>query len=109
MGHCLLVPNKHYETLSELPQELVGPLFANAQLLVRAIQLGLGADGALVAINNKVSQSVPHLHIHLIPRKLGDGLKGFFWPRRSYQSEEQMTEIGNSIRAAIKKIQSNVE
>ena len=109
LGHCLLIPVKHYETLSDLPSELVGPLFTNAQLLAKAVQIGLQADGTFVAINNKVSQSVPHLHIHVVPRRFGDGLKGFFWPRHSYQSEEQMIEISNSVRAAIEKIQSTTE
>jgi histidine triad (HIT) family protein len=106
LGHCLLIPNKHYEMLSDLPKELVGPLFTNAQLLVKAVKIGLQAEGTFLAINNKVSQSVPHLHIHIIPRKYGDGLRGFFWPRQSYQSEEQMNEITNSIRTAIEKIQN---
>jgi histidine triad (HIT) family protein len=92
--------------LSDLPKELVGPLFTNAQLLVKAVKIGLQAEGTFLAINNKVSQSVPHLHIHIIPRKYGDGLRGFFWPRQSYQSEEQMNEITNSIRTAIEKIQN---
>jgi histidine triad (HIT) family protein len=108
-GHCLLIPNKHYETLSDLPKELVGPFFTNAQLLTKAVQNGVQAEGTFVAINNKVSQSVPHLHIHVVPRRFGDGLKGFFWPRHSYQSEEQMIEIRNSIRAAIEKIQLSAD
>jgi len=105
-GHCLLVPKEHYETLSDLPGELVAPLFENAQLLVKAIQSGLGSQGSFVAINNKVSQSIPHLHIHVVPRRSGDGLKGFFWPRQSYQSEQQMTDISNSIIQAIEMIRS---
>lgn len=104
LGHCLLVPNIHYETISDLPGELVGPLFANVQLLVKAVHIGLQTEGTFVAINNKVSQSVPHLHIHVVPRRFKDGLRGFFWPRQKYQSEEQMVEICNSIRAAAEKI-----
>ena len=73
-GHCLLVPKQHYETLADLPAPLVGPLFQNAQLLERAIEEGLGADGTFVAINNHVSQSVPHVHIHLVPRHRKDDL-----------------------------------
>jgi histidine triad (HIT) family protein len=105
-GHCLLVPKKHYETLSDLPSELIAPLFANAQLLVKAVQSALRSQGSFVAINNKVSQSVPHLHIHVVPRRPGDGLRGFFWPRQTYQSEQQKTEISNSIIQAIEKIRS---
>ena len=105
LGHCLLVPNRHYETIFDLPKDLVGPLFTNAQLLAKAVKIGLQAEGIFLAINNKVGQSVPHLHIHVVPRRFGDGLRGFFWPRQSYQSEDQMIEIGNSIRTAIEKIQ----
>ena len=98
LGHCLLIPRNHYETLHDLPKDLIGPFFSNAQLLARAVETGLHAEGTFIAINNRVSQSVPHLHIHVIPRKSGDGLRGFFWPRQKYQSEEQTTEIANSIR-----------
>ena len=108
-GHCLLVPKQHYETLSDLPSELVAPLFANAQLLVKAVQSGLGAQGSFVAINNKVNQSVPHLHIHVVPRRPMDGLRGFFWPRQNYQSEQQKTDVSNSIIRAIEKIKSGSE
>ena len=83
-GHCLLVPKEHHETLADLPADLIAPLFANAQLLARAVELGLQADGTFVAMNNRVSQSVPHLHIHVVPRRRKDGLKGFFWPRQPY-------------------------
>jgi len=86
-GHCLLVPKAHYETLADLPASLVGPLFQNAQLLERAIEEGLAADGTFVAINNRISQSVPHMHIHLVPRHRKDGLKGFFWPRQRYPDD----------------------
>ncbi len=103
LGHCLLVPKEHYETLSDLPSELIAPLFANAQLLVKAVQSALSAHGTFVAINNKVSQSVPHLHIHIVPRKHADGLRGLLWPRQNYESEQQMTEICNSIIQAIEK------
>ena len=81
-GHCLLVPKEHYETLDDLPGSLVGPLFTNVQTLSRAVELGLNADGTFVAINNRVSQSVPHFHVHIVPRRHGDGLRGFFWPRQ---------------------------
>ena len=100
-GHTLLIPKLHYETLADLPANLVGPFFSNAQLLARAVERGMEAQGTFVAINNKVSQSVPHLHIHIVPRKKGDGLKGFFWPRTKYQSEEQMREVVEKIREKI--------
>ncbi|MGZ5420056.1 MAG: HIT family protein, partial [Solirubrobacterales bacterium] len=80
-GHSLLIPRAHHETLAELPDELVGPLFADARLLSRAIPAAVGKPGSFVALNNVVSQSVPHLHVHIVPRKPKDGLRGFFWPR----------------------------
>src|SRR5215467_13820620 len=98
-GHCLLVPKAHYETLADLPAALVGPLFQNAQLLERAIEEGLGADGTFVALNNHVSQSVPHMHIHLVPRHRKDGLKGFFWPRQHYQNEAAQQQVQDTLRA----------
>ncbi len=76
-GHTLLIPRVHYETLADLPAELAGPLLTNARLLARAVESGLGAEGSFVAINNRVSQSVPHLHVHIVPRRRKDGLKGF--------------------------------
>lgn len=91
-GHCLLVPKEHFETLADLPAPLVGLLFQNAQLLERAIEEGLAADGTFVALNNHVSQSVPHVHIHLVPRHYKDGLKGFFWPRQATRMKQ--TSIG---------------
>ncbi len=101
LGHTLVVPIKHYETLLDLPVEVVPPLFSNAQLVARAVRTAMNADGIFLAINNNVSQSVPHLHIHIVPRKFGDGLKGFFWPRRSYKNDEEMNRISESIRQAI--------
>lgn len=100
-GHCLLVPREHYETLMDLPSPLIGPLFGNAQLIARAMEQGLPADGSLVAINNRVSQSVPHAHIHIIPRQRGDGLKGFFWPRHPYRDEAHLLETQDKLRQAI--------
>ncbi|HYF48112.1 MAG TPA: HIT family protein, partial [Planctomycetota bacterium] len=79
-GHCLIVPKTHYETLTDLPPELLGPLFERAQSLARAVEVAMQATGTFVAMNNRVSQSVPHLHIHVVPRRPKDGLKGFFWP-----------------------------
>ena len=100
-GHCLLVPRNHFETLSDLPAELVGPFFRNVQLLTRAVEVALQAEGSFVALNNRVSQSVPHLHVHIVPRRRKDGLKGFFWPRNKYESEMQILEVKTSIQAAV--------
>lgn len=103
-GHCLLIPRAHYETLMDLPPEQVGPLFCNARLLARAMEVGLGAEGSFVAINNRVSQSVPHLHIHVVPRRKGDGLRGFFWPRQRYPNEAAMREIAQKLREAVERL-----
>jgi histidine triad (HIT) family protein len=104
-GHCLLVPKDHFETLSDLPAGLVGPFFTNVQLLARAVELAMEAEGSFVALNNRVSQSVPHLHVHVVPRRKKDGLKGFFWPRNKYESAAHAVEVQKSIKAAIAAIQ----
>ncbi len=104
-GHCLLVPKEHYETLADLPASLVSPFFQNAQLMERAIEEGLKADGTFVAINNRVSQSVPHMHMHLVPRHKGDGLKGFFWPRQRYRDEAAIRGMQDTLRVAVARIQ----
>ena len=101
-GHCLLVPRAHHETLADLPPELVEPLFATAQRLARAVEAGMGADGTFVAINNRVSQSVPHLHVHVVPRRRKDGLRGFFWPRQKYESDDAMRAAADAVRAALR-------
>jgi len=103
-GHCLLVPRSHFETLSDLPSELVGPFFQNVQLLARAVELGLDAEGSFVAMNNRVSQSVPHLHVHIVPRRKKDGLKGFFWPRNKYESDAELSKVQKAIQSAIASI-----
>ena len=105
-GHCLLVPKVHYGTLADLPVELVGPLFTDARLLARAVEDGLEAEGSFVAINNRVSQSVPHIHIHIVPRRRKDGMKGFFWPRQPYKDEESMALTQEKIRCALVRLQS---
>jgi len=92
-GHCLLIPKTHIATLSDLPSQDIAPFFAAAQRLSGAVEEALGAEGSFVAINNRVSQSVPHLHAHVVPRKRKDGLKGFFWPRGKYASAEEMEAI----------------
>ena len=101
-GHCLLVPRRHVETLGELPAELAGPLFANVQRLAGAVERGLDAAGAFVAINVKISQSVPHLHVHVVPRWKGDGLFShkLLWKRAPYASETQKQEVREKIRRA---------
>lgn len=106
-GHCLLVPKDHFETLSDLPTNLVGPFFENVQLLARAVERAREAEGSFVAMNNRVSQSVPHLHVHIVPRRKKDGLKGFFWPRGKYESEAQVVEVQQAITAAIAAMQEN--
>ena len=103
-GHCLLVPKKHFETLTDLPVELVGPFFQNAQLLARAVEVALEAEGSFVAMNNRVSQSVPHLHVHVVPRRRKDGLKGFFWPRNKYVDQAELLGVQNLIQTAIARI-----
>jgi len=105
-GHCLLIPKAHYETLSDLPAEFVGPFFENAQLLARAVEVAMEAQGTFVAMNNRVSQSVPHLHVHIVPRTKGDGLKGFFWPRTKYASETKMAAVRDLIQAAVREIKN---
>ena len=100
-GHTLLIPREHHETLADLPHELIEPLFTNAQMLSRAVVEAMGATGSFVAMNNKVSQSVPHLHVHVGPRRPKDGLRGFFWPRRKYRGEAEMAAVAESIRSAV--------
>ena len=100
-GHALLIPREHHETLADLPDELVGPLFANARLLSRAIPEAMEKPGSFVALNNVVSQSVPHLHVHVVPRQRKDGLRGFFWPRTKYADEAQMAAVAERIRSAL--------
>lgn len=87
-GHTLVVPRRHVVTLTNLPRDDVGPFFERVQLVAEAVPLALGAQGSFVANNNIVSQSVAHLHVHVVPRVKGDGLRGFFWPRQKYASGE---------------------
>jgi histidine triad (HIT) family protein len=102
-GHALLAPREHFETVWDLPDELVGPLFTNAKSLSKAIRTAMASQGAFIALNNVVSQSVPHLHVHLVPRNRKDGLRGFFWPRRKYDSEEHMRETAAAIRGVLEE------
>ena len=100
-GHVLLIPREHIETLVDLPDEVLPEFFSNARLLAQAMEEGLGAEGSFVAINNRVSQSVPHLHVHVAPRRRKDGLRGFFWPRRKYESDEEAEQVAARLREAI--------
>lgn len=105
-GHTLLVPRKHFETLGDLSPSLIEPYFKAVQLLSLVVEAALDAEGTFVAMNNRVSQSVPHLHVHIVPRRRKDGLKGFFWPRTKYKDEEEMKEVQSKIQAALKKIKT---
>lgn len=107
-GHCLLVPKTHVETLPELPEGLVAPLFGTARLLARAVEEGLGADGSFVAINNKVSQSVPHLHVHVVPRRKGDGLfsQNLVWKRTPYRNDADRRAVQEKIRTAVERFRN---
>lgn len=105
-GHCLLVPKLHLDSLVDVEPPLLGKLFANARLLALAVQQGLGAQGAFVAVNNRVSQSVPHMHVHVVPRTKGDGLKGFFWPRHKYRDPEHMEEVRRALADAMRSLRA---
>jgi len=103
-GHTLVVPRAHHETLADLPADAVEPLFLAARLLSRAVTEAMEAEGSFVAINNTVSQSVPHLHVHVVPRRKGDGLRGFFWPRQRYDGPDAIAETQRRVRAAVKRL-----
>ncbi|NJC71489.1 HIT family protein [Planosporangium thailandense] len=100
-GHVLVVPREHAVTLADVPASALGGYFGFVQRLSVAVERGLGAGGSFVAINNKVSQSVPHLHTHVVPRTKGDGLRGFFWPRTRYASDSEASEYAARIAAAL--------
>lgn len=100
-GHVLVVPREHRETMADLPTELLTAVFSAAQRICDAVVPALGAQGSFVGVNNRVSQSVPHLHVHVVPRRFKDGLRGFFWPRTRYSSDEDLNNIAASIRAAL--------
>ena len=99
-GHTLVVPRAHVVTLPDLPADLVGPYFERVQAGARAVQAGMGSKGTFVARNHTVSQSVAHLHAHVVPRNPKDGLKGFFWPRRKYADDDEMAEAAERVRGA---------
>jgi histidine triad (HIT) family protein len=103
-GHVLLVPREHVVTLPDLPAPLRDGFLAAAQRLATAVVDGLGAQGSFVAANNVVSQSVPHFHVHVVPRNRKDGLRGFFWPRRRYADEAEATAAADAVRAAVARL-----
>ncbi|WP_052850656.1 HIT family protein [Streptomyces avicenniae] len=99
-GHTLVVPRRHLETLTDLADGEVGPYFLRVRLVTAAVERATGADGSFVAENNRVSQSVPHLHVHVVPRRRKDGLRGFFWPRGRYADEAEAADVAARVRAA---------
>jgi len=101
-GHTLLVPRRHVDSLDDLPADLVAPLFDAARRLSRAVRVAVEADGSFVAVNNHISQSVPHLHVHILPRRRHDGLRGFFWPRLGYEDEVHRLHTAEAIKAALR-------
>jgi histidine triad (HIT) family protein len=103
-GHLLVIPRQHVETITDLPPQLIGPLFEAARFLAMAVEQAMEAEGTFIAVNNRVSQSVPHLHIHIVPRRRGDGLKGFFWPRQTYQNEAATKAVQITIAQVISRL-----
>lgn len=101
LGHVLVVPRRHAETLGDLPAADVGPFFSRVQRITGAVERGMAAAGSFVAANNRVSQSVPHLHVHVVPRNPKDGLRGFFWPRTRYADEEHARRVAAALRAEL--------
>jgi histidine triad (HIT) family protein len=104
-GHCLVIPKAHLETINDLPNSLLAPFFSNVRMLSAAVERAMHAEGTFIAANNRVSQSVPHFHVHIVPRTKGDGLKGFFWPRHKYKSPDEISATVNALKAAIQQIQ----
>ncbi len=100
-GHVLVAPRAHVVTLPDLPAARVGPFFLRARRLSAVMPAALGCQGTFVALNNVVSQSVPHLHVHVVPRTRGDGLRGFFWPRHRYESAAEAAAYADRLRAAL--------
>lgn len=103
-GHCLLIPKRHIETLIDVQPTILSQLASNARLLAMAMENGLGAQGAFIALNNRVSQSVAHVHMHVVPRTRGDGLKGFFWPRQKYRSPEHMEQTREKLARSMEEL-----
>ena len=105
-GHTLVIPREHHETLPDLPPALLEPVFGAARLLARAVVEAMEAEGSFVAINNVVSQSVPHLHVHVAPRRRKDGLRGFFWPRTTYRDEQHASEVQEKLRRTVDRLRT---
>ena len=103
-GHVLLIPREHHETIEDLPPALVEPLFAEARRIAGAVRRAMGSEGTFVALNNRVSQSVPHLHVHIVPRNRKDGLRGFFWPRTKYADDDEMAAYAARLAAALQSL-----
>jgi histidine triad (HIT) family protein len=108
-GHTLVVPREHVVTLADLPPRLMVPVFGAAQRLSRAVLDAFDAQGSWVSLNNVVSQAVPHLHVHVVPRRRKDGLRGFYWPRTKYDSEEEMTATAEKLRTALAGLPDTME
>lgn len=100
-GHVLVAPRTHVETLPDLPAPLVGPFFERVRSVAAAVEQGLEAGGTFVAMNNRISQSVPHLHVHVVPRNRKDGLRGFFWPRTRYDDPAEAESYALRVRTAL--------
>lgn len=100
-GHVLVVPRRHVETLTDLTEDELGPFFARVRRTTRAVEAAMGAAGSFVGANNRVSQSVPHFHVHVVPRNRKDGLRGFFWPRTRYADEAEAEEVAFRLRVAL--------
>lgn len=103
-GHVLLCPREHYETLPDLPGRLIEPVFATTQMLAKAVEAAVDAEGTFIAMNNHVSQQVPHLHVHIVPRRRKDGLRGFFWPRQKYQDAAASKTVRDAISREVRKL-----
>ena len=103
-GHVLLCPREHYMTVTDLPRKLAGLLMEATQLLAEAVESAVDAEGTFIAINNRVSQAVPHLHIHIVPRRRRDGLRGFFWPRQKYKDDEAREAVRDAIEREVQKL-----
>lgn len=105
-GHCLLITRQHLRTIADLPPALLDSVFTNVRILAAAVQNAMSAEGTFIAINNIISQSVPHFHVHIVPRRKGDGLRGFMWPRHKYVSPSEAEAVGKTIRREIERLQA---
>ncbi len=100
-GHVLVVPRAHRATIANLTRDEIAAVFSAAQRVATALEVALGAQGTFLGMNNRISQSVPHAHVHVVPRRKGDGLRGFFWPRHKYASDEEAAEVAAKVREAL--------